>query len=559
MWKGIIPERPLVEAMAHKHSLLFLTLLLMAVQIPFAHPAETKVTITPPNPVRGDLMKIDVSASPNESIDVQLSFTKTLKVASGSFLLEMDGVQIPPPPNNFSVKATGVTNLNVAVVIFFPITKSASASGGVATVSQGGVPAGNYNVRISGDAQPGVSSVSLLVTASTTITMDASGHYTYSYPTGSLPTGTVTANVGNMVKTLELTESRHTDSSPPTVVTYSPTGTINTDSPTIVATFRDDVAIDASAVRLMLNGVDVTSSSAVGSGSISYHASGLGNNTVNHVKLNVYDTSGNSAVQEWDFTVRLAARAPLDPAKIIYGDLKATPSRVEVGREVTIAVNLRNLGELTGNTTAQLLINGTLVNSMFVKLPGGSSQNLSFKYTPMKQGWCKIDVSDQVISLLVLPHIAHPNLEATKLEAQAGSKIVGEALVFDAVVSNQGECDSPPFKAVLRVAGLTIGSLPVDGLRVGGTEQLGFSWTPQAADIYDVTLVVDPGRQVDELDTADNTLTIQVEVSPRPTNWVLVATAALIAAVIVLAVSLRVRTRRVADKGGGSARDVGLA
>jgi hypothetical protein len=201
--------------MSLKPYLLFLMLLLIAVHVLFAHPAVTNITITPANPVKGDLIKIDISANPNENIDVQLSFTKMLNVASDSYLLEMNGVQIPPPPNNFSVKATGVTNLNVAVVIIFPITKSASASEGVATVSQGGVPAGNYNVRISGDAQPGMSSVSLLVSASTTITMDSSGHYTINYLTESLPTGTVTAKVGNMAKTLEFTESPPTDTTPP--------------------------------------------------------------------------------------------------------------------------------------------------------------------------------------------------------------------------------------------------------------------------------------------------------------------------------------------------------
>ena len=210
----------------HKPCLLFLMLLLIAVQVPFTHPAATNVTITPVNPVRGDLMKIDVTASPNESIDVQLSFTKKLNATSDRFLLEMDGVQIPPPPNDFSVKATGVTNLNVAVLIIFPITKSASASEGVATVSQGGVPAGNYNLKIYGDAEPGVSSVSILVTASKTITTDASGHYTYNYPTASLPTGNVTASVGNIVKTLELTEPHPADTTQPP----SPSGPGTTDN-----------------------------------------------------------------------------------------------------------------------------------------------------------------------------------------------------------------------------------------------------------------------------------------------------------------------------------------
>jgi hypothetical protein len=48
---------------------------------------------------------------------------------------------------------------------------------------------------------------------------------------------------------------------------------------------------------------------------------------------------------------------------------------------------------------------------------------------------------------------------------------------------------------------------------------------------------------VDKLDTADNDLTIQVEVSPPSTmNWALAATTALIAAVIILAAFLRVRS-----------------
>ncbi len=246
--------------MTNKPCLLFLMLLLMADQVPLIHPAATNITITPINPVRGDLMKIDVSASPNESIDVQLSFTKTLNVASGRFLLEMDGVQIPPPPNNFSVKATGVTNLSVAVVIIFPITKSASASGGVATVSQGGVPAGNYDLRISGDSEPGVSSVSLLVTASKTITMDASGHYTYSYPTGSLPSGTVTASVGNIVKTLELRDSLPADASPP-LRASRPGTTDNTPSNQVEATPQPTTNLTLVAAATLVAAVIVLAAS----------------------------------------------------------------------------------------------------------------------------------------------------------------------------------------------------------------------------------------------------------------------------------------------------------
>ena len=178
----------------------FALLLLLAFMVPSASAAVTSLEVTPESPVQGDVLSIKMVASPNESVPVTITFTKVLTVSGGRYELSMSGVNVPQTPNNFIVRAEGVQNLNVAVQILFWITKSATASGGVATVSQGGVPPGNYEIRISGDAQAGVSSVTLKITASTTVTTDAEGKYTFNYGTSAIPPGSFVANVGGLSK-----------------------------------------------------------------------------------------------------------------------------------------------------------------------------------------------------------------------------------------------------------------------------------------------------------------------------------------------------------------------
>ncbi len=178
----------------------FALLLLLAFMVPSASAAVTSLEVTPESPVQGDVLSIKMVASPNESVPVTITFTKVLTVSGGRYELSMSGVNVPQTPNNFIVRAEGVQNLNVAVQIWFWITKSAVASGGVATVSQGGVPPGNYEIRISGDAQAGVSSVTLKITASTTVTTDAEGKYTFNYGTSAIPAGSFVANVGGLTR-----------------------------------------------------------------------------------------------------------------------------------------------------------------------------------------------------------------------------------------------------------------------------------------------------------------------------------------------------------------------
>jgi len=183
---------------------LLLILILLGALVPVARCGVTGVEVEPADPVQGDTVTLRIQASPGESVPITLSFTKALTVSGGEYDLPLNGVNIPQTPNNFVVRAEGVLNLNVAVKVFFWITKSADASGGVATVSQGGVPPGTYTARIYGQAAPGVISVSVTVMASTTVTMGPDGRYTFSYDTLVIPAGDFTAGIGGLTRSITL-------------------------------------------------------------------------------------------------------------------------------------------------------------------------------------------------------------------------------------------------------------------------------------------------------------------------------------------------------------------
>jgi len=155
-------------------------------------------------------VKVLVKADPNEELTVSISFEKILPVSEGKYEYGLSGVNIPSTPNSFTVKAVNVKNLyvSVKVLLLFWLTKGVEAKDGVATISQGNVPAGTYDVVIYGDAVEGASKVTIQITASTRIVTDENGHYEYRYDTSSIPPGKFTVKVGGITKTVTLYETK---------------------------------------------------------------------------------------------------------------------------------------------------------------------------------------------------------------------------------------------------------------------------------------------------------------------------------------------------------------
>ncbi len=188
MIKSAHPHKRLKEHLFITVSFSVLILALLTI-LPAAAAVDSW-EISPENPTLGDTLRIKGSASPEEEVEIQVSFEKDVQASGGEYEYILEDVKIPDGFNNrFTVQASDARNLNVRVKMLIWITKSSEASGNIATVTQSSVPPGTYQIKMDGDAKNGDSTVNLKITAVQRIKADSGGDFSYSYNTKAVPPG----------------------------------------------------------------------------------------------------------------------------------------------------------------------------------------------------------------------------------------------------------------------------------------------------------------------------------------------------------------------------------
>ncbi len=216
----------LINFRKKRKELVFMATCLSILVLLVISPAAASVNnweFSPQEPVSGDTLRIKGSASPEEKIDVFVTFEKTVPVSGGEFEYILEDVKIPRGLNNlFKVEARGAKNLNVRVKMIIWITKSSEVSGDVVTVSQSSVPPGTYRIKIDGDVKEGASNVNLKITAFQEIEADSNGDFSYSYNTKAVPSGDFEIKVGSVSKkvTIQPEETSESTSDSPSANSY---------------------------------------------------------------------------------------------------------------------------------------------------------------------------------------------------------------------------------------------------------------------------------------------------------------------------------------------------
>jgi len=86
-----------------------------------------------------------------------------------------------------------------------------------------------------------------------------------------------------------------------------------------------------------------------------------------------------------------------------------------------------------------------------------------------------------------------------------------------ATIINTGTGNAGAFNATLSVNGTAVDTQLVSGLAAGSSTSVNFSWTPEAAGDYNLTVTADPENAIAESDETNNALTITATVSAAPT------------------------------------------
>ncbi|MCX8181865.1 MAG: Ig-like domain-containing protein [Candidatus Methanomethyliaceae archaeon] len=144
-------------------------------------------------------------------------------------------------------------------------------------------------------------------------TSAANGYFSMSFriplkiPTGSWIYGTYTARVYSVgqIKNTTFTLSTITDITPPTITSTSPAegSTVSILNPIISVLYSDDVAIDFSTVKMMVDGLDVTAAATITSTRTDYIPVTSLSEGPHTVYFEVKDLAGNKASKTWNFTV----------------------------------------------------------------------------------------------------------------------------------------------------------------------------------------------------------------------------------------------------------------
>jgi len=225
------------------------------------------------------------------------------------------------------------------------------------------------------------------------------------------------------------------------------------------------------------------------------------------------------------------AKPDLEPTSI-----EVTPSVPIEGEESTVNVTVENTGtEDAGAFNVTLEADDVTVQTLLVDgLAIDESITLSFTWTPADAATYELtataDPEDAIdesaetnndISLTVtvreVPPPPLPDLTVEFIDLPEEFE-AGKTYEIKAIVRNIDGADAPRFSVRLESDDTGVQTLSVDSLAVDESVTLTFRWTPPEPDTYELTVIVDPGDLIEELDETNNTdsATVTVEEVPVP-------------------------------------------
>jgi hypothetical protein len=134
------------------------------------------------------------------------------------------------------------------------------------------------------------------------------------------------------------------DTTPPSIQIISPLQNVTVGQPTwINATLTDNLAIDATTIKMTLNGTALSPTYDPATGLLSCQTSSL-TGGLYVANISAADIAGNTATKTWNFT----AVSPAPPTITIISPTTASPIYTQSGKAIQVTVNYTELNPLNG-------------------------------------------------------------------------------------------------------------------------------------------------------------------------------------------------------------------
>jgi hypothetical protein len=168
------------------------TLLMLLLTTYFVSGQVDPITITPSNPVPGDLITFNLQSEPNKDMNITISYNGALKVTNNEYLFALTSFEIPEKLENVTIQAQPVEFLSVTIIQnSIPITQTVTAKDGIAELSKSQISPGVHRVQLSGVTLAPVDYISVFVEVKSKITTDDLGAYVIEYDSTGFPPGDI--------------------------------------------------------------------------------------------------------------------------------------------------------------------------------------------------------------------------------------------------------------------------------------------------------------------------------------------------------------------------------
>lgn len=176
-----------------------------------------------------------------------------------------------------------------------------------------------------------------------------------------------------------------------------------------------------------------------------------------------------------------------ETAAIELVDLEVEPTDPRVGDTLEVTATYENAGAEAGETTAELVVDGTVVDAGTVTVPAGERESVTFAWTPEAAGTYTLEVGGETATVTVAEADEPlPAIEVTDAELEAEEIDLGEAAVVTATLENEGNATGEA-TAELEAGGGVVDSESVE-LEPDEEVTVVLEWTPGQTGSYDLSV-----------------------------------------------------------------------
>ena len=263
----------------------------------------------------------------------------------------------------------------------------------------------------------------------------------------------------------------------------------------------------------------------------------------------------SGAITKLNLTI--ASAPPPLPASFVVADLTVSPAQVEPGETVTIEAEVTNSGGSTGDYTATLKINGTIVDSVSLTLDPGEDQIVSFTIAKETTGTYTVQLAGLEGTFIVteptepVPPEAPASFECSSLSISPVEVNVGETVSISVLVANTGE-EEGSYATTLKINGVVEANKDIT-LDAGASEKVTFILAKDIAGSYSVEInglsgsfIVREEQEPVSPVTPPAPPSPEPELTPTPSgvNWAILGPVIGVAVFLAIFLPIRLRKRR---------------